>query len=164
MKWSIFGPTTDGEERSDLGDTREEEPRMFEGVTSDPPMEWPTEPYETVTDGGHLADDEPIRVVVTDVIEPSNLTDWSPDRYTVGEKPVRIAGGRRNRRFVTITNLGDSVVYLVKNGTMEHWLGAAVPVDAVIRLETNTEVWAVCKPAESAEIGVIQEFTVEDAA
>lgn len=144
--------------------TRPADVDMFQGVSSNPPADYPTELFTAVPDGGHIPEDEPIRVVVTDVVQPNNETDWSGDRYTVADTPQRIAGGRHNRIKLHITNIGLNNVYLVKNGTTDYWLGAVVPVNGILTMETNREVWAVCKPEESAEIGVIQEFTIDDGA
>ena len=135
--------------------------RMYRGVTSEPDLDYQTEASfsaERVDD-----EDEPIRVVVVDTVTPSDFTDWAPEQFTLnGESPVRVAGARNNRLALHVTNLGPDAAYLVRSAIGGSFTGAPIPVNGVVDLVTNRDVYATCLDAETALIGVVQEFVIDD--
>lgn len=143
---------------------RDTDVRMFYGATSNPDVEFPDEPYAAEVrreDDEHDAD--PIPVIVVDTVEPSDLTDWGGAQATVtGENPVMVAGARDNRTRMLVTNLGPDVVYLVRTATGAAFTGAPIPLNAVVEMTTNRDVYATCLTGDTALVGVIQEFVIDD--
>jgi hypothetical protein len=143
---------------------RETDVRFFEGVTSNPDVEYPETPYEieqTTADDEHDAD--PIPVIVVDTVNPADFTDWGAEQFTVnGENPVHIAGARNNRTRLVVTNLGADTVFLVRGAVAPSYTGAPIPVNGVVEMTTNRDVYATCLTGDTALIGVIQEFIIDD--
>lgn len=135
---------------------------MFEGMKSEPEMEWPSATYPETTHPDDEHHVEPVPVFVVDTNDNADLTDWAPNRFAIdGNAPQLIAGADQNRTRVVITNIGLNNVYLVKSAVSAQFLGAVVPVNGVVTLTTNRAVYAICKPTEVAEIGVIQEYKID---
>lgn len=138
--------------------------RMFAGATSNPDVEYPEETYpspDVAEQDEHEQD--PIPVIVVDTVNPSDYTDWGGEQFTVaGEQPVHIAGARPNRTRMLITNLGPDIVYLVRGAVANSYTGAPVPVNGVVEMTTNRDVYATCLTGDTALTGVIQEFVIDD--
>lgn len=143
---------------------REKDVRLFTGVRSEPDVEFPDEPYaieEPNPDDEHDAD--PIPVIVVDTVTPSDFTDWAGEQFTIsGENPMHIAGARENRTRLIITNTGADLVFLVRSSVAAAYTGAPIPVNGVVELTTNRDVYATCLAGDTAFLGVIQEFVIDD--
>lgn len=141
---------------------RPQDMRSFRGATSEPPVDYQTEIVpEVFHDDDQLQ--EPIPVVVVDTVEPADYVDCAFEQFTIdGEAPVRIAGARDNRTRLIITNMGTEAVYLVRSANGGSFTGAPVPVNGIVELTTNRDVYATCADSETATIGVMQEFVIDD--
>lgn len=138
--------------------------RMYEGVRSEPDVEYPSETYpepQGMADDEH--DPDPIRVIVVDSENPSDFTDWSGEQFTLsGEDPKHIAGARNNRTRLIITNLGPDTIFLVRGAVGLTYTGAPIPLNAVVEMTTNRDVYATCLAGDTALVGVVQEFVIDD--
>lgn len=136
--------------------------RMYEGVRSEPDVDYQTEP-SAIVEG--IADDhqDAIPVIVVDTVEPADFIDWGGEQFALaGENPVHIAGSRSNRIRMVVTNLGPSAVYLTKSSVGNSFTGAPIPVNSVVEMRTNRDVYATCLVAGTALVGVVQEFVIDD--
>lgn len=136
--------------------------RMYAGVRSEPDVDYQTE-ATVIVEG--VADDgsDPIPVIVVDTVEPADFVDWAGEQFALsGENAVRIAGARNNRVRLVLTNTGPDVVYLVKSSVGNSFAGAPVPVNGVIEMKTNRDVYATCLTGDTALVGVVQEFVIDD--
>ena len=136
--------------------------RMIQGVTSNPDVEFPDQPYAADSMDTDVPDAIP--VVVVDTYTAGNLVDWSANRQTVtGENTVRIAGASRNRKRLLITNNGPNTVYLVSGEVSASGFGYPLrSTDPPLEMLHNEAVFATCVTAESALVGVIQEYDIDD--
>lgn len=136
--------------------------RMIQGVTSNPDVEFPDEPYTADPMDTDVPDAIP--VVVVDSYTAGNLVDWSAERFTVsGENTIRIAGASRNRKRLLITNNGPNTVYLVRGEVTTSSFGYPLrSTDAPLEMLHNEAVFAACVTAESALVGIVQEYDIDD--
>lgn len=139
--------------------TREEQPPASTPADDFPGPDAPVQDFPAPM----FSDIDPVPVFdVTPAKEPE-LIRWSSERATIDEfTAVQIAGGRKNRTRMVLTNEGPEAVYLGPN--MQVGVGFSFslfgPVNQ-LELFTNEEVWARCAPGETAVIGIIQEYAVE---
>jgi hypothetical protein len=137
---------------------------MYEGATSNPPADYPDDPDAPLIVEG-IADDasDPIPVIVVDTVSPSDYTDWAPEQFSViGENPAHIAGSRNNRVRLLVINTGPDTVYLIKGSVSGAFTGAPLPMNMSLELTTNRDVYATCLTGDSAIVGVVQEFVIDD--
>lgn len=142
-------------------DLRPADVDMYRGVSSDPPVDYPTEAFPVEADPD-IGDDAPIPVVVVDTVEPNDYTNWSAEQFIVGEVPIRIAGARRNRKRLLIANTGADTVYLVPGAVSAAGFGYPLVINTDVELTHNFDVYAVCAATDTATIGVIQEYVIDD--
>lgn len=145
---------------------RKDEPRpadvtMYRGVTSETELEYPTEPYPVELDPD-AHDDAPIPVIVVDSSDPSDYTDWAGEGFTVDTVPIHIAGARDNRKRLLVRNTGPDTVFLTRGAVSGVAFGYPLPIGAEVEMTHNRDVWAVCANTESAVIGVIQEYVIDN--
>lgn len=92
------------------------------------------------------------------------IIGWSSQRLTVtSDRPVELAGARRNRTRLLIFNEGTDTVYVGVNAQVSanFAYGMGATLGTTLELLHNSSVWAICAATETATVNVVEEYVID---
>ena len=112
-------------------------------------------------------DQNPIPVYVTNPAATPELQDWTSQRVFVTEaQATQLVGARRNRTRAFVKNEGPDDIYLGREATTtspNHSYLLSAMNDRVVELFHNSAIWAICAAGDTANVSVLEEYTVTEA-
>lgn len=139
-----------------------EAPKRGEHVeTTNQDFDYPTEvDKEPELPEDVWSEDTPIPVYIVDRTETPELQNWSSERFQVVDSAIQLAGARRNRTRMVVKNEGADPVFIDPEQSVTSAFSFRLAANEEVELLHNASVWARCDATESAQVSVIQEYTV----